>query len=123
MTRGARVLTMFAVVAALAGCMAIPKAEPEDVSIRDQWAAKVPPEVRDKAITESERHTGWGEQRKLQYQVSEFQHYVKDQERKARAGRPTTRRSTTREATTTPSAKSRRAATRGAATNPSPETP
>jgi hypothetical protein len=101
MTRCA-VLTLVAAVALLlASCTSPPKAAQEDIDIRDQWAAKVPPEVRAQAQKEIDRHPGWGERRKLEFEVREYQKYLKDEDRKARLHRPTTRISTTRLSATT----------------------
>lgn len=87
----------------LGACAHVPSADPEDVEIRDQWAAKVPAEFREKTRADADRHTGWGEKRKIEYEVAEYQHYVKNEDRKARATtrkssstRPATTRATTR---------------------------
>jgi hypothetical protein len=114
MTRSGSLL--IAALMLVSACSSVPKADPEEIEIRDQWAALVPADEREKIVAEAERHTGWGEKAKIRYEVDSFQKYVKAQDRKSRA---TGHRSTTRVATTPHQSTTRHATTRGATTNES----
>jgi hypothetical protein len=116
-------ISSIAAALVLAACQSVPKADPEEIEIRDQWAAKVPPADRDRVIAEAEHHTGWGEKAKLRYEVDQFQRLVKSQDRKARSTahkgttHPTTHAST-RMATSPHLSTTRHSTTRAATTGP-----
>jgi hypothetical protein len=77
--------------AGLTGCRSMPQATPREREIRDEWAALIPPATRDRVITEAERHTEWGERRKVRYEVDRFQHLYNEQQKKSRRVDPASR--------------------------------
>ena len=79
-------------VALLVSCTGVPAASKDEIYARDQWAQKVSPTVRQQVHAEAERHTNWGEKRKVQFEISRYQHAYQQEQKKGRA-------STTRSAT------------------------
>jgi hypothetical protein len=85
-------LVTICAVAALASssCTPIPPATPQERSVRDQWAAKVSPEARQQVMAEADRHTNWGEKRKIQYEIDRFQKIYHQEQLKVRKHAPAT---------------------------------
>ena len=76
---------LFPLAAALASCAHLPPASQEEIYARDQWAQKVSPTVRQQVHAEAERHTNWGEKRKVQFEISRYQHVYQQEQKKTRA--------------------------------------
>ena len=73
------------------GCRTVPKATPEEIAIRDKWAAMVPMASRRQIFDEADRHTDWGEKRKIRFEVEQFERIVHGSgEHKGHTTRPTT---------------------------------
>ena len=71
--------------------MSLPKPSAEELKARDQWGAVIAPDARRKVIDEARRHTNWTEKRRVQFEIEQFQHIYRDQQRKSRATQPSTR--------------------------------
>jgi hypothetical protein len=93
-------------VSLVPACAQVPRATPQEISARDQWAQRVSPAAREQVMREADRHTGWAEKRKIQYEIDQFQRISHQEEMKAKRAttRSTTRRSggTTTAPTTAP---------------------
>ena len=103
-----RVLSILCVpiAAAALSCSPIPPATPQERSVREQWAAKVSPEARQQVVAEAERHTNWGEKRKIQYEIDRFQKIYHQEQLKVRKhAPPATTRAATALTTATSSAR------------------
>jgi hypothetical protein len=102
-------VTVWAAAAFASSCSPIPPATPQERSVRDQWAAKVSPEARQQVMAEAERHTNWGEKRKIQYEIDRFQKIYHSEQLKVRKRSPTTATTTraTAAATTGPTSDAR----------------
>ena len=75
----------------LPACAQVPPATREEIKLRDDWAARVFPPVRQQVIEDADRHTNWGEKRKIQYEIERYQHAYRDQQHKARTTQPSTK--------------------------------
>lgn len=84
-------------IAAVSSCAHVPAATPQEISARDQWAKRVSAAARQQVFADADRHTGWGEKRKIQYEIDQFQRIERQEQLKAK--RATTRRSASAPAT------------------------
>jgi hypothetical protein len=94
-------VSAFAFAASASSCTPIPPATPQERSARDQWAAKVSPEAQQQVMAEADRHTNWGEKRKIQYEIDRFQKIYHQEQLKVRKRSPTTTATTTPATATT----------------------
>jgi hypothetical protein len=95
MRLGIRFLAIAIAAASGTSCNPIPPATAQERSVRDQWAARVSPDARQQVIAEAERHTNWGEKRKIQYEVDRFQKIYQQEQLKVRKHAPATTRAAT----------------------------
>ena len=74
----------------MTGCRGIPKATPEEIRVRDEWAASVPAQDRQRIMEEASHHGDWGEKRKIRFEVEHFQRVWKKQPHSLATTRPST---------------------------------
>jgi hypothetical protein len=94
-------LAIAAAVAMAVSCTPVPPATAQERSARDQWAARVSPQARQEVMAEADRHTNWGEKRKIQYEIDRFQKIYHQEQLKVRKHAPSTTSPTTAATTTT----------------------
>src|SRR6266699_802123 len=79
-----------AVMGWTASCASVPDATRQEISARDQWAQRVSPAARQQVMAEAQRHTGWGEKRKIQYEIDRFAKIYHQEQAKTRRPAATT---------------------------------
>ena len=74
----------------ITGCRGIPTATPEEIRVRDEWAASIPADDRRRIMEEASHHGEWGEKRKIRFEVEQFQRVLKRQPHSSDTTRPST---------------------------------
>lgn len=77
-------------VSLMLGCRGIPTATPEEIRVRDEWAASIPADDRRRIMDEANHHGEWGEKRKIRFEVEQFQRVLKKKPHSSDTTQPST---------------------------------